>query len=182
MKKFYLVKRVVSLAVALLVIMSLFAYPLQAKNVFEDSFGYTYLNVTDYNYTAKEYLELNTINEGLRQRINDTVQNYSGCTVTFEVSYTQFSGELFYDKEQCALLGNSYFKQTVDITGNQITFDWDSFIPKHNMWGMLNNITLYSNTSFTIERVFIYVPKQSDILPELSAGAPCYEVAQKLVE
>ena len=43
----------------------------------------------------------------------------------------------------------------------------------------MRDLTLYSNTSFTIKEVIIYVPKQP-VLVDLSAGAPCVLYSESL--
>lgn len=136
---------------------------------------YKHYDITNKQYTASTELELNSIDEGLREAINDTVQNFEGCTITFRVAYNGFNSDVFAEKKKAVLVANDYFKAYADIDGSYITFKWDELIPKHNMWGMVRDIRLISNDSFTVTDIYIYVPEQKIV--SLSAGAPCYDNA-----
>ena len=136
-----------------------------------------WFDVTDTEVNAGQAVELNSINEGLRQKINDTVQNYSGCTVTFKAKSTTFDTEIFSDGRKVSLIANGYFKTTVKTDSDYITFQWDELIPTHDKWGLISDIRLVSNEDFIITDIYIYVPKQDEPkLADLSAGACCYEL------
>lgn len=143
----------------------------------------THFDITDTEIKAGQAIELNSIDEGLRQAINDTVQNYYGCTVTFKVKYSGFnSPDIFntYDStKKAALIGNDYFKAYADISGNYINFKWDEFIPAHNMWGMISNIKFCAGQDVTVTDIYIYVPVQTP-KNELAAGAAAYQYVEVL--
>ena len=142
-----------------------------------------WFDVTDTEVKAGEVIELNSINEGLRQAINDAVQNFSGCTVTFKVKYSGWSTSDIFggNTTRAVLVGNDYYKTYADIQGNYITFQWDEFIPKHNMWGLINSIQFAAGQDLTITDVYIYVPERDKpTLADLSAGACAYETANPL--
>ena len=135
-----------------------------------------WFDVTDTEVKANTPIEINSINEGLRQKINDTVQNYVGCTVTFKVKYSGLStSDIFISNvNRAVLVGNDYFKAYGTINGNYITFSWDEFIPKHNMWGLISDIKFACSNDVIITDIYVTVPEQPQ-LGELSAGAGCYE-------
>lgn len=138
-----------------------------------------HFDVTDTNYTANTKIELNSIDNGLRQGINDIVQNFVGCEVTFKVKYSGFnSADIFSDNvNKAILIGNDYFKAYGTINGNYITFSWDEFIPTYNMWGLISDIKFCAGQDVTITDVYVYVPEQiQKRVVDLSAGACCYEV------
>ena len=141
--------------------------------------SYKHYDITDKQYTAGTELELNSIDEGLRQAINDTVQNFEGCTVSFKVTYSNLASDVFTEKEKAVLVANDYFKAYADIDGSCITFKWDELIPKHNMYGMVHDIKLISNDSFTVTDVYVYAPEQKIV--SLSAGAGCEDLAVPIV-
>ena len=145
--------------------------------------AYKWYDLTDTEIKANTPIEINSIDEGLRQAINDTVQNYEGCTVTFKVKYNAFNAtDIFSDNvNRAVLVGIDYYKAYADINGNYITFNWDEFIPKHNMWGMISNIKFAAGQDITITDVYIYVPTQDKPkLADLSAGACAYETVRIL--
>lgn len=138
-----------------------------------------WFDVTDTEVKSGQAVELNSINEGLRQKINDTVQNYEGCEVTFKVKYHGWSTpNIFADNvNKAVLVGIDYYKAYADIDGNYITFQWDELVPKHNMWGLISNIKFAAGQDLTITDIYVYVPPQDKPkLEDLSAGASCYEV------
>lgn len=145
--------------------------------------AYKWYDLTDTEIKANTPIEINSVDEGLRQAINDTVQNYSGCTVTFKVKYHGWSSsDIFSDNvNRAVLIGNGYYKAYADIDGNYITFNWDEFIPKHNMWGLISNIKFAAGQDLTITDVYIYVPElDKPKLADLSAGAATYEYVEAL--
>ena len=166
-------KLTVSILGVLIVLMAFTSISVSAQDT------YKHYDITDKQYSAGTELELNSIDEGLRQTINDTVQNFEGCTVSFKVKYSDFSGDLFTEKERAMLVANDYFKAYADIDGSYITFQWDELIPKHNMYGMVHDIKLISNDSFTVTDVYVYAPEQKIV--SLSAGAGCEDFAVPIV-
>lgn len=167
-------KKLIASILCVLIVLTVFtSFTVSAQDT------YKHYDITDKQYTADTELELNSIDEGLRQAINDTVQNFEGCTVSFKVTYSNFASDVFTEKEKAVLVANDYFKAYADIDGSYITFKWDELIPKHNMYGMVHDIKLISNDSFTVTDVYIYVPEQKIV--SLSAGAGCEDLAAPIV-
>lgn len=126
------------------------------------------INVTDTKVMANEKIELNDIDDGLRQAVNDVIADNKGCKVTFVVS-----GDGFFSEGQAMLIGNDYFKQTVAFKNGEITFDWDSFTKNTDMWGKMFTLKFVSSTPLTIEKIYVDVPVQTIV--EISAGAGATE-------
>ena len=137
---------------------------------------YKHFDVTDTNYTADTKLELNAINEGLRQAINDVCQNYEGCEVTFQFKQTTFADNNFgYPTARLTGNGFSFMSDTVKADGNYIVFNFDNINYNHKMWGNISELTFDATTDIIITDVYVYVPEQKQ-LADLSAGACAYEV------
>ena len=137
---------------------------------------YKHFDVTDTNYTADTKLELNSIDEGLRQAINDVCQNYTGCQVTFLIKQTSFTDSFGENKARLTGNGFSFMSDTVKADGNYITFAFDNINYNHKMWGLISELTFEATTDLTITDIYVYVPEQKQ-LAELSAGAGAYETA-----
>ena len=138
---------------------------------------YKHFDVTDTNYTADTKLELNAINDGLRQAINDVCQNYEGCQVTFRFKQTNFTDTT------ARLTGNgfSFMSDTVKTDGNYITFEFDNVNYNHKMWGNINQLTFEATTDIVITDIYVYIPPQDKPkLADLSAGACAYETVRDL--
>ena len=138
---------------------------------------YKHFDVTDTNYTANTKLELNAINEGLRQAINDVCQNYEGCEVTFRFKQTTFADNNFgYPTARLTGNGFSFMSDTVKTDGNYITFAFDNINYNHAMWGNIFQLTFEATSDIIITDIYIYVPEQKK-LADLSAGACAYEAS-----
>ena len=139
---------------------------------------YKHFDVTDTNYTANTKLELNSIDNGLRQAINDVCQNYTGCQVTFLIKQTSFTDSFGENKARLTGNGFSFMSDTVKADGNYITFAFDNINYNHKMWGLISELTFEATTDLTITDIYVYVPIQDKPkLNELSAGACAYETA-----
>lgn len=140
---------------------------------------YKHFDVTDTNYKADTKLELNSINEGLRQAINDVCWNYEGCEVTFKFKQTNFADTFGYPTARLTGNGFSFMSDTVKADGNYITFNFDNINYNHKMWGLISELTFEATYDLTITDVYIYVPVQP-VLNDLSAGACAYETVRIL--
>ena len=139
---------------------------------------YKHFDVTDTNYTANTKLELNSIDKGLRQAVNDVCQNYTGCQVTFLIKQTSFTDSFGENKARLTGNGFSFMSDTVKADGNYITFAFDNINYNHKMWGLISELTFEATTDLTITDIYVYVPIQDKPkLNELSAGACAYETA-----
>ena len=139
---------------------------------------YKHFDVTYTNYTANTKLELNSIDEGLRQAINDVCQNYTGCQVTFKIKQTSFTDSFGENKARLTGNGFSFMSDTVKADGNYITFAFDNINYNHAMWGNIFQLTFEATTDIVITDIYVYVPIQDKPkLNELSAGACAYETA-----
>ena len=141
---------------------------------------YRHFDVTDTNYPAGTRLELNSINEGLRQAINDVCQNYKGCEVTFRFKQATFADNFSYPTARLTGNGFSFMSDTVKTDGNYITFAFDNVNYNHAMWGNIFQLTFEATTDITITDIYIYVPVQP-VLNDLSAGAAAYETVRILL-
>ena len=141
---------------------------------------YKHFDVTDTNYTHDTKLELNSINEGLRQAINDVCWNYEGCEVTFKFKQTSFADNNFgYPTARLTANGFNFMSDTVKVDGNYITFNFDNINYNHAMWGNIFQLTFEATTDIIITDVYVYVPEQKQ-LADLSAGACAYETVRIL--
>ena len=139
---------------------------------------YKHFDVTDTNYKADTKLELNSIDDGLRQAINDVCENYTGCQVTFKIKQTSFTDSFSEPKARLTGNGFSFMSDTVNINGNYITFDFDKINTTHDKWGYISELTFEATQDLIITDVYVYVPIQDKPkLNELSAGACAYETA-----
>lgn len=137
---------------------------------------YKHFDVTDTNYIHDTKLELNSIDNGLRQAINDVCQNYTGCQVTFKIKQTSFTDSFSEPKARLTGNGFSFMSDTVKTDGNYITFSFDNINYNHKMWGNINQLTFEATTDIIITDIYVYVPEQKQ-LADLSAGACAYETA-----
>lgn len=140
---------------------------------------YKHFDVTDTNYTADTKIELNAINEGLRQAVNDVCQNYYGCEVTFVFKQTSFADTFGYPTARLTGNGFSFMSDTVKADGNYITFNFDNINYNHKMWGNISELTFEATTDIVITDIYVYVPEQKQ-LADLSAGACAYETVRIL--
>ena len=141
---------------------------------------YKHFDVTDTNYAADTKLELNSINEGLRQAINDVCWNYKGCEVTFRFKQTSFADNNFgYPSARLTANGFNFMSDTVKTDGNYITFAFDNINYNHAMWGNIFQLTFEATTDIIITDIYVYVPEQKQ-LADLSAGACAYETVRIL--
>ena len=112
---------------------------------------YKHFDVTDTNYKADTKLELNAINEGLRQAINDVCWNYEGCEVTFKFKQTSFADNNFgYPSARLTANGFNFMSDTVKADGNYITFSFDNINYNHAMWGNIFQLTFEATTDIVI--------------------------------
>ena len=133
---------------------------------------YKHFDVTDTNYTANTTLELNSIDNSLRQAVNDVCQNYTGCQVTFLIKQTSFTDSFGENKARLTGNGFSFMSDTVTINGNYITFNFDKINYNHAMWGLINQLTFEATTDLTITDIYVYIPEQKQ-LAELRAMPIC---------
>lgn len=140
---------------------------------------YKHFDVTDTNYTANTKLELNGIDNGLRQAINDVCQNYTGCQVMVQFKQTSFTDSFSEPKARLTGNGFSFMSDTVKTDGNYITFSFDNINYNHKMWGNINQLTFEATTDIIITDIYVYVPEQKQ-LADLSAGACAYETVRIL--
>ena len=140
---------------------------------------YKHFDVTDTNYKADTKIELNAINEGLRQAINDVCWNYEGCEVTFKFKQTSFADNFGYPTARLTANGFSFMSDTVKADGNYITFAFDNINYNHAMWGNIFQLTFEATTDIIITDIYVYVPEQKQ-LADLSAGACAYETVRIL--
>lgn len=157
------------------------------------SHTFTKYSVTNTTLSKFTYVELNDIAPGLRQYLNDTTAENTGCRIVIDVQYKSgFISDPFYTSlidPQAIIVANSdcvdYLSQIVPCNGSQLVFDWDTVLSKAN-WnqrlGYVHRIDLGFNTDVTITGIHIIVPDQSATLitEDLSAGAPCTEVVKPL--
>ena len=125
---------------------------------------YKHFDVTDTNYAADTKLELNSINEGLRQAINDVCWNYEGCEVTFKFKQTSFADNFGYPTARLTANGFNFMSDTVKADGNYITFAFDNINYNHAMWGNIFQLTFEATTDIIITDVYIYVPVQKQLV------------------
>ena len=137
---------------------------------------YKHFDVTDTNYTHDTKLELNSIDNGLRQAINDVCQNYTGCQVMVQFKQTSFTDSFSEPKARLTGNGFSFMSDTVKTDGNYITFSFDNINYNHKMWGNINQLTFEATTDIIITDIYVYVPEQKQLV-DLSAGACAYETA-----
>ena len=140
---------------------------------------YKHFDVTDTNYTHDTKLELNSINEGLRQAINDVCQNYTGCEVTFVIKQSSFNDLWQAPTARLTANGFNFMSDTVKADGNYITFAFDNINYNHAMWGNIFQLTFEATTDIVITDIYVYVPEQKQ-LADLSAGACAYETVRIL--
>ena len=140
---------------------------------------YKHFDVTDTNYTHDTKLELNSIDNGLRQAINDVCQNYTGCQVMVQFKQTSFTDSFSEPKARLTGNGFSFMSDTVKTDGNYITFSFDNINYNHKMWGNINQLTFEATTDIIITDIYVYVPEQKQ-LADLSAGACAYETVRIL--
>ena len=137
--------------------------------------GYTkHFDVTDTDYVAGDKLELNSINDNLRQAVNDTCQNYVGCQVTFMIKQKTFVDTWANPSARLTGNGYSFMSQTVNIVGNYIVFDFDCVNHNHVLWGHICDLTFDATVNLTITDIYVYVPPQKSF-GELSAGECAYQ-------
>jgi len=114
---------------------------------------------------------LNTINDGLRQEINDTVCNYQGCTVKFMTNAPKGT------KARFTANGMPFLSDTVTSDNGFFVFSFDKLNPGYDKWGLITDLSFSASTDLTIYTITVYVPPQDKPkLLDLSAGASCYEV------
>jgi len=173
MKKFYRILACLMVAIVFMACMSGISVSATETAI------YKHFDVTDTNYTANTKLELNSINEGLRQAVNDVCQNYYGCEVTFVFKQTSFADTFGYPTARLTANGFNFMSDTVKADGNYITFDFDNVNYNHKMWGLISELTFEATTDITITDIYVYVPEQKQ-LADLSAGACAYETVRIL--
>ena len=140
---------------------------------------YKHFDVTDTNYTHDTKLELNSIDNGLRQAINDVCQNYTGCEVTFVIKQSSFNDLWQAPTARFTANGFSFMSDSVKADGNYITFSFDNINYNHKMWGNINQLTFEATTDIIITDIYVYVPEQKQLV-DLSAGACAYETVRIL--
>lgn len=152
------------------IILVAFSMPVSAQN--RGIYKHFDVSNTDCNKDTK--LELNSINEGLRQAINDQCQNYQGCEVIFETNahsdeYARFTANGFY----------TWLSDTVKSENGYFSFDFDKLNPNHNLWGCISQLEFECTDDVRIYDIYVYVPPQP-IINDISAGASNYEVLRNL--
>ena len=80
---------------------------------------YKSYDVTDTVILANKPVELNNINEGLRQKINDIVCNYKGCTVKFMTNAPKGA------KAKFTANGMPFLSDTVTSDNGYFVFSFD---------------------------------------------------------
>jgi hypothetical protein len=165
---------------AVFAITMLTSFQVSADTVKQES-NYIWYDLDDYELDD-EFAELNSIADNLTWRIADATADNKSCKITFYVKYDSLydslSGYGMFDNPQLMIAvirkNTDQLSQTVNLTGNSVTFDWDTVIAgwsNINPIGLIQDIYIGTNSDITLTSVSVYAP---EIMAEdLSAGASC---------
>ena len=160
-----------------------------SANTLKQESNYIWYDLDDYEL-EDGFAELNSICDNLTWHIADATAANKGCKITFCIDYSSLqenlSGYGMFDSPQLMLAVNrkntNQLSQTLKLTGNAVTFDWDTVIAgwsNINPIGMIQNIYIGTNSDITLTSVSVYVPEIT--AKDLSAGASCNDFAAPIV-